>query len=244
MKVKEFQTLPMSLNIKDDAIFVADSHYNASCQELLIFLKKLQSKEIETQQLFLMGDMFDFIAGECSYFINLNKDIISRINRLSDTLDIIYLEGNHDYNLKVIFPKIKVISRNEQPLYAVYKEQKVALSHGDIYVNDKFYDIYCSIIRNRLLLKFLNLFDFKGFLSKKIYNALIGHEICRKIDHFEEIVKKRVKHYHSDIIIEGHFHQGNEYKIGKKRYKNIPSLTCSQAYCVLKDNVFIGVKID
>ena len=243
MKVKEFQKLPMSLKIKENAIFVADSHYNENREEFLVFLEKLQDSSIQTSQLFLMGDMFDFIAGGCHYFIKMNKKIINIINDLSKTLDIIYFEGNHDYNLKIIFPNVRVIPRNKQPLYGTYNGKSVALSHGDIYVNDKFYDIYCSIIRNKVLLKVLNWFDFNGVLSKKIYNALIGDDICRTIVHFEEIAKKRVLHYKSDIIIEGHFHQGNEYHINQQRYKNIPSLTCSNEYCILKDNEFIGVNL-
>lgn len=243
MKVKEFQKLPMSLNIKENAIFVADSHYNEKRNELLVFLEKLKASSIKTEQLFLMGDMFDFIAGDCTYFIKINKKIINLINDLSNSVDIIYFEGNHDYNLKIIFPNINIISRDKQPLYGTYHEKSVALSHGDIYVNDKLYEIYCKIIRNKPLLKFFNLLDINYFISKKIHKALLKKNICNSIKNFEDIVKKRVTHYSSDIIIEGHFHQGDEYLIENKRYKNIPSLSCSKEYCIIKDNVFLGVKI-
>ena len=234
----------MFLKIEENAIFVADAHYNTKRAEFLVFLEKLKTAQIQTTQLFLMGDMFDFLCGDCKYFIKINEKIINLINELSNTIEIIYFEGNHDYNLQIIFPNINIISRDKQPLYATYNEKNVALSHGDIYVNDAFYEIYCKIIRNKPLLKLLNSIDFNGFVSKKIYNALIGTNICRKLSNFEEIVEKRLKHYDTDIIIEGHFHQGNEYVIDNKRYKNIPSLTCSKEYCVLKGNVFVGESIE
>ena len=43
----------MYLSIKQDSIFVADSHFNEKNRELLTFLQKVESKEIITSQLFL-----------------------------------------------------------------------------------------------------------------------------------------------------------------------------------------------
>ena len=105
----------MYLSIKQDAIFLADSHFNEKNRELLIFLEKVESKEIVTTQLFLMGDMIDFISGESRYFIQQNIEVINLLNKLSNEIEIIYLEGNHDYNLKSIFPNIQVIKREKQP---------------------------------------------------------------------------------------------------------------------------------
>ena len=56
-----------------------------------------------------MGDIFDFISGESKYFIQQNSDAINLLNKLSKDIEIIYLEGNHDYNLKIIFPNMEVI---------------------------------------------------------------------------------------------------------------------------------------
>ena len=101
----------MYLSIKNDAIFVADAHFNKKNREFLTFLKKVESNEIITKQLFLMGDIFDFISGESIYFIKQNSVAIELLDKLSKDIEIIYLEGNHDYNLKSIFPKIEVIKR-------------------------------------------------------------------------------------------------------------------------------------
>ena len=54
----------MYLSIKQDSIFVADSHYNQKNKQFLFFLKQIENKKIKTTQLFLMGDMIDFISGE------------------------------------------------------------------------------------------------------------------------------------------------------------------------------------
>ncbi|WP_072681137.1 UDP-2,3-diacylglucosamine diphosphatase [Arcobacter sp. LA11] len=225
----------MFLSIDHGAIFVADSHYNERRPEFLIFLKKLRNKEIKTTQLFLMGDMFDFISAESKYFIKRNQELIDIINELSHQIQIIYLEGNHDYNMDSLFQKVLVVKREKQPLNAQYNGKSVSLSHGDNFT-PWHYNLYCKVIRNHALLVFLNLIDFNGFISKKIYYSLIKKNICSKMKDFDSFAKKRINNYKSDIIVEGHFHQGKEFSLNNQQYINIPSLFCDKKYIVLKED--------
>ena len=229
----------MYLSIKQDAIFLADSHFNEKNRELLIFLEKVESKEIVTTQLFLMGDMIDFISGESRYFIQQNIEVINLLNKLSNEIEIIYLEGNHDYNLKSIFPNIQVIKRENQPLLAKFQEKTVALSHGDNFINWK-YDLYCKFIRNTVFLKIMNFIDINFFISKKIEDSLVKKNICHKMSNFKQLIEKRLENYNTDIVIEGHYHQGETFHIKGKEYINIPSLCCQEKYIVIKNLDFIG----
>ena len=233
----------MCLSIQNEAIFVADSHYNEKNKEFLLFLKKIESKEILCSQLFLMGDMIDFISGESRYFIKQNYQVIELLNKLSKDIQIVYLEGNHDYNLKSIFPNINVIKRENQPLLAkLENNQTISLSHGDNFINWK-YDLYCKIIRNTFFLQFMNLIDINFFISKKIENTLVNKNICHKMNNFKQIVEKRIKNYNTDIVIEGHYHQGDIYNINNKKYVNIPSLCCQKEYVKIKDLEFEKVNL-
>ena len=233
----------MYLSIQNEAIFVADSHYNEKNKEFLLFLKKIESKEILCSQLFLMGDMIDFISGESRYFIKQNYQVIELLNKLSKDIQIVYLEGNHDYNLKSIFPNINVIKRENQPLLAkLENNQTISLSQGDNFINWK-YDLYCKIIRNTFFLQFMNLIDINFFISKKIENTLVNKNICHKMNNFKQIVEKRIKNYNTDIVIEGHYHQGDIYNINNKKYVNIPSLCCQKEYVKIKDLEFEKVNL-
>ena len=107
----------MNLNIKEGAIFVADSHFNQKNIEFLQFLNKLEKEEIKTSQLFLMGDIIDFISSECKYFIKQNHEIIDILNNLSKKIEIIYLEGNHDYNLQELFSNIKITFNSKSIIF-------------------------------------------------------------------------------------------------------------------------------
>lgn len=232
----------MFLSIKPDAIFVADSHFNNKNQELLTFLKKVESKKILTSQLFLMGDMIDFISAESRYFVKQNSVVINLLNTLSNEIEIIYLEGNHDYNLKNLFLNIQVIKRENQPLFAKFEEKTVAISHGDNFINWK-YDLYCKFIRNTIFLRVMNFIDINFFISKKIENALLSKNICHKMNNFEHIVKRRLENYNTNIVIEGHYHQGVGYYFDKKEYINIPSLCCQKKYMRISKSGFHGEEI-
>ncbi|MCP4971988.1 MAG: UDP-2,3-diacylglucosamine diphosphatase [Arcobacter sp.] len=231
----------MYLKINTGAIFVADSHYNDKNEEFLIFLKKLQNKEIITTQLFFMGDMFDFISSQSTYFVKRNEELIKIINELSNSIEIVYLEGNHDYNLESLFKNVKVYKREEQPLLAKYGQKSVCLSHGDNF-SLWHYNLYCKIIRNKFILHFLNLIDFNNIISKKIYYTLNKKNICSIMNDFESFAKKRINNYKSDIIIEGHFHQGKSYIFNEQLYVNVPSLCCEKKYFILKEK-FEGVSL-
>ncbi|WP_228154506.1 UDP-2,3-diacylglucosamine diphosphatase [Aliarcobacter cryaerophilus] len=233
----------MRFILKDEAIFIADSHYNKKNQEFKIILEKIKNGEIFCSQIFLMGDNFDFISGESRYFVKKYQNLIDNINTLSISHEIFYLEGNHDYNLQTLFPNIRVLKREKQPLLLEYEDKKIALSHGDNFINWH-YNLYCKIIRNSYFLYFLNLLDINFFISKKIEKSLENKNICHNLTYFEELVNKRVKNYSEDIVIEGHYHQAKSYKIGNKDYINIPSLACQKSFTRFKNGKFLNEKLE
>lgn len=242
MKTKEYQYLLMCLNLQESAIFIADTHYNEKNQILESFLQDIKSAKIKTSQLILMGDIFDFLTYQTKYFIRKNKIVIDLINELALSIEIVYLEGNHDYNIQKIFPNIKVYKRAQQPISAKYKDKTIQISHGDIYVG-KFYDIYCSIIRNKVFLYFMNIIDINGKIGSKIYYSLMKKSICHKIKDFKSLIEKKINKYSSDIVIEGHYHQGDQIEYENRFYINIPSLLCSNEYVLIKEG-FIKTKYE
>ncbi|MGK0255500.1 MAG: UDP-2,3-diacylglucosamine hydrolase [Arcobacteraceae bacterium] len=223
--------------IQNNAIFIADSHHNTKRSQLNNLLTQLKLGHIQSTQIFLMGDIFDFLSEEIEYFKSLNYKIISLINELSRTHEVLYLEGNHDFNLYKIFPNVTVIQRKEQPLFIKQEDKIIALSHGDIFT-PKSYDLYTSVIRNRKVLKFVNFLDIKNFFSKFVEKKLMKKNLCHKQDNYLDFVQNRIKSYNSisatDLIIEGHFHQGSI----SDKYINIPSLVCDNKYMIYQNGQF------
>ena len=219
------------INLKEDCIFISDAHYSDKNQELYNILRTENSSMI-----IFMGDIFELLLGGIAQSIEDNEDLIYLINELSFSKEIIYLEGNHDFNLKNIFPNIKIYPIEQQPVIAYYQNKQIALSHGDTNISFS-YDLYTKIIRNKNVLRIISFIN--TILGNKILNAVKESKEhknkCYEIDNFESIAHDRMAHYEQDYVIEGHFHQDKEYKIGDKTYINLPAFVCSKSIKNIKD---------
>ncbi len=224
-------------SIKENALFIADSHYPHHGDAFLTLLQKIDSGEIETPQLFLMGDNFDLLFGYNDYIQTFSSEAICLLQRLSKKLEIHYFEGNHDFCLKEIFPNIHVYSRAEQPCYFDLNGKKAGLSHGDRYAAGLGYGLYCRILRSKTTLSLLKPWE-KTIIDHRM-EALSKKHICRTFTDFETRADAIVAHYSgAALVIEGHYHQAR--MIGN--YISLPSLACQGQVAVVKDGTFVFEK--
>jgi len=225
---------PDPIEIKEGALFIADSHYPHHGDAFLKTLQRLEHDEIQTSQLFLMGDNFDLLFGHNDYIQTFSKEAIELLHRLSEKIEIHYFEGNHDFCLKNIFVNMNVYRRDEQPIEFLMGGKKVAISHGDKYVTGLGYDLYCRILRNKTTLTLLKPFE-KAIIDDRM-QKLSKKEICHSFKNFEKRVEQILKHYEdADLVIEGHFHQSKI--IGK--YISLPSLACQGMVAVIEEDKMV-----
>ncbi|WP_107785281.1 UDP-2,3-diacylglucosamine diphosphatase [Campylobacter concisus] len=238
--------------IKEGAIFIADAHENVNRNGFLKFLRAIDSGEIkEPPQIFLLGDMFDFLTGEGEYTIEFYSEHLSLINKISQKVEIFYFEGNHDFRLSNLFNKTREIWDEREMLcyksvrvYDIYdqpanfktiNEERVQIAHGDIFL--PFVDKYAlRFLRLRWFLKFMNALDkFLNFkISKAILAKLTNKNLDYKIPNFKELMGKHLQGYEAGIVIEGHYHQGEQFNIYDKFYINLPCFACEQSYFVVE----------
>ncbi len=241
----------MSPNVlHEGAILIADSHAASWRTPFLDFLSALESGAIETTQLVLMGDNFDLLFGPVQQTLRDNHESIERLNRLSQKIEIIYFEGNHDFRLTSLFPNIKVVQRRQQPLIMGFKEQYIALLHGDIKVPFG-YALYTSLIRNRAILFCLNIINeiFGGIIINTLSQDMKRKKHCNTIDDFESIAKRHIDSKWAcqcDTVIEGHYHQNCTYEWDGFKYYNLGAFACNERYYVvksLKDRIILDEAI-
>jgi UDP-2,3-diacylglucosamine hydrolase len=213
-------------------IFVADAHLNHNRELFLDFLKSLNLDEIKTEKIFFMGDMFDLLAYEISSSMEFYKEAIELINSISQTKDIFYFEGNHDFNLKDIFPKVKIFSIKQQP----YLYEDMLLSHGDS-CEGVSYRFFHNIVRSSLFLKLIDTLDrcLNNNLFKRYILKESKRDIYKKIVNFDKKIKQKVSLYDIDLsrvnfIIEGHYHQGESVECIDLKYINLKSFACGGVY--------------
>jgi len=216
--------------IKEGAWFVADAHYPHHGDAFERLLDKLSADPSHTPQLFLMGDIFDLLFGYNRYILRFSQPAIEKLRRVSRLLPVFYVEGNHDFCLKPLFPDIHIFSYKEQPCYFRYGQKRVALAHGDRFDVPWGYRLYTAWLRRRVTLTLLR--PWQRFIIDHRMRKLSQKRICRTYEGFDTKAARIVSFYRdADMIIEGHFHQGK--KTG--RYVSLPSLACQHAVGVARN---------
>ena len=210
------------LEIKDDAIFIADSHTQCFAQHgrnsLLLVLEKMLDSA--PSQIFLMGDISNILVGNLKSSLKSNEKLLNAIDLLTQKAQIIYFEGNHDFNLECILPSVIKIPRKNQPQIAHFGDKSALIAHGDIFL-DKKYEIYIKMLSAKMSAKILNALDLATFgrlyalIEKKVQSKkirLLSDECA-----IQMLIKRRIQSYENyilrhnlrvDFVIEGHFHLG------------------------------------
>lgn len=222
--------------LKEGAFVISDAHYSDLRPELLDFLKAIHTKQLQPSQLILMGDIFDTLFGNVPYTQEVNAESIKILNEISKEIEVVYLEGNHDFNLKKIFPDAKVFSIKQQPLKIKYDKKNILLAHGDI-ESPLLYNIYTSVVRNPFVLFVLNILDFisRHAIVKRLDEYLSKKDDCKEFNGFMGFIQKRLENkYSCNYFIEGHFHQNKILKFKDYTYINLAAFACNQRYFIVK----------
>ena len=224
------------LKILEGAFIIADAHFSKQRPEFLLFLEDIYEKKLKPTQLILMGDIFDALFGGVPHTQDKNIKAIQYINSISLEIPVIYLEGNHDFNLKNIFPNTKVYPIQQQPVEAMYNDKKILLAHGDV-ESPTLYNIYTAIIRNSITLFILNIINiiFLHLILKRLDKYLAKKDDCKEFVDLKKYISSRLENkYICDYFIEGHFHQNKTIKFDKFIYINLSAFACNQRYFIVK----------
>ena len=224
------------IEIKEGAFIISDAHYSHLRPELLTLLHKIYMKQLIPTQIIFMGDIFDALFGSIDFTLEQNSAAIRLINEISKRVEVIYLEGNHDFNLKNIFPHVKVFSMKEQPVEAKYQNKKLYLAHGD-FEGKMFYKFYTACIRNPFILLILKYIDIlsKHYILRNLDAYLSEKDDCKEFKNFKEFIEYRLgKKYECNYFIEGHFHQNSTFDTVSFHYINLGAFACNQRYFIVK----------
>jgi len=229
--------------LKEGAFVISDAHYSNIRPELLDFLKAIHAKQLQPTQLILMGDIFDTLFGNVPYTQEVNSEAVQILNDISQRIEVVYLEGNHDFNLKKVFPKVKVFTIKQQPLEVTYDGKSILLAHGDI-ESPMLYNVYTSIIRNPFVITILNILDYISghLIINRLDEYLSKKDDCKEFRGFREFIQGRLgDKYNCAYFIEGHFHQNKSLEFESFSYINLAAFACNQRYFIVKSLQDVGL---
>ncbi len=132
-------TVPtMPLQPPTAALFISDLHLQAAhprtTQAFLNFLK-LQAKH--AQQLYLLGDLFEYWAGDDDLETPYNRQIAEAIRQVSDaSVQVFWIAGNRDFLVGDTFAQVAGLTLLPDPSVINVSGRSLAIAHGDAQCTD------------------------------------------------------------------------------------------------------------
>lgn len=120
------------------AIFVSDLHLNESLPHTTqAFFNFLREHAVHAQQLFLLGDLFEYWAGDDDIATPFNQRVVEALRSTRDAgVDLFWIAGNRDFLIGDQFSHATGATILPDPYVATIGTQQVALSHGDAQCTD------------------------------------------------------------------------------------------------------------
>jgi len=120
------------------ALFVSDLHLQASHPvTAATFLRFLSERAAAAQQLYLLGDLFEYWAGDDDIADPFHHQIISALRALSDAgVAVFWIAGNRDFLVGQGFADAAGLTLLQEPHVIDVAGQRIALVHGDAECTD------------------------------------------------------------------------------------------------------------
>lgn len=120
------------------ALFVSDVHLQQDLPKTTqAFLHFLQTQAVAARQLYLLGDLFEYWAGDDDRHEPYHQGILTALKALSDQgVELFWIAGNRDFLVGEAFAREIGMQRLPDPSIVTLGGQRIILSHGDAYCTD------------------------------------------------------------------------------------------------------------
>ena len=212
--------------------FFSDVHFGledsesekAKERKVLSFLDHVQANG---NQLFILGDLFDYWFEYRSVIPRGFHNILSRLDQIVRSgIRVHYVAGNHDFWLKDFFSKDLGISIYKDPFPMDLHGKKFFFHHGDgLATNDTGYRILKKILRNKLSIFMFSLLhpDISSPLAKgssRSSRKYTGSKDYGETDGMMKFAQSKMTEGF-DYVIMGHRHVPCEVSFEKGTYINL-----------------------
>ena len=212
-------------------LFISDLHLHQTKPEVTDlfkeFINSLLTLSIPNQELYILGDLFEFWIGD-DYEDPLHCEIGNQLkNLVKSGVKTYFMHGNRDFFIGKDFLSKTGIKLLSEPTIFSYKNKRVMLSHGDKFcIDDIEYQAYRKIVRNQEWQKsFLN-FPIQKRLEilNEARDASIQSQEMKSteiMDVNQSEVATVIHKNNIDILIHGHTHRPKIHTIDIDNKKSL-----------------------
>lgn len=114
------------------------------------FFAFLRDHAIQAEQLFLLGDLFEYWAGDDDLAAPFNREVAQALRSVSNEgVELFWIAGNRDFLIGKEFAHATGAALLPDPFIATIGQQQIVLSHGDAQcTDDAAYMHFRSQVRN------------------------------------------------------------------------------------------------
>ena len=217
----------MTMPSRTLALFISDLHLQLS-QPLtaMAFFSFLQERAVAAQSLYLLGDLFEYWAGDDDLADPFHQQVAQAIRSVSDAGVAVYaISGNRDFLVGDGFAAAAGLSLLAEPHVVDIAGQRVTLVHGDAQCTDDLkYMAFRAQVRNPLWqAQFLAtpLAQRKSIIAgmREGSKAAQAGKSCEVMDVTPAAIDSLYAQTATAIIIHGHTHRPALHaRNGKRRY--------------------------
>jgi UDP-2,3-diacylglucosamine hydrolase len=197
-------------------LFISDLHLCISRPAITeLFIEFLQTTAVKTQALYILGDLFEYWAGDDDLNDPHHRNIIAALKTLSTSgTHIFFMHGNRDFLLGPDFAEAAGITLLADPTLLKLYGKRVLLSHGDaLCTDDTAYQEFRSQARSPALQQaFLD----QPLTARKAQIEALRlrseQETSQKSMHIMDVNAEAVRqliraHNYPELMIHGHTHR-------------------------------------
>lgn len=120
------------------ALFVSDVHLQPALPRTTqAFIDFLRQRAVKAQQLYLLGDLFEYWAGDDDITTPYNAQIVNVIRGVSDAgVAVFWIPGNRDFLVGQDFASAAGLTLLPDPFVASIAGNRIMLTHGDAQCTD------------------------------------------------------------------------------------------------------------
>jgi len=115
------------------ALFISDLHLQQSHPKTAqAFFRFLQQHAVHAEQFYILGDLFEYWAGDDDIGSDFNRSVIDAIRKVADAgVKLFWIGGNRDFLAGEGFAQATGAVCLSEPHVAVIAGQSIILAHGD-----------------------------------------------------------------------------------------------------------------
>jgi UDP-2,3-diacylglucosamine hydrolase len=209
-------------NVLSHSLFISDLHLCASRPAITeTFISFLQNTASEAERLYILGDLFEYWAGDDDLAEPAHKDVIQALKALGESgTKVFFTHGNRDFLIGEKFSASANIQVLPDPSKINLYGKSILMSHGDeLCTDDSSYQAFRAQVRSPAWqVEFLSQPLETRKTKIEALRLQSEHEKSKKSLEIMDVNRHAVnallrRHHYPELFIHGHTHRPNTHII-------------------------------